>query len=128
LQTLNQHKFGINAGLKSAAKVLLRPAVTATVVAPIVNADGREVDSLHMVTRGDGQSFVEVVDRTVDHRGGFSVFFLALVDRFGRRVPASAWSDAEVRDALLNLEDSGAIGVAVRLNRGASPPTSFMVH
>jgi hypothetical protein len=122
------HRHGINQGLTLQAKQLLRPALRSKPVSAIINSHGKEVDSLNLVTRSDGSSFVEVVDRTVEHRGGTTVYFLSLVDRAGMPVAGSTWSDEEVLDALRNLEKTGTVEFANRLARGSAPPTSYLVH
>jgi len=128
LQTQRMHKYGINVGLTPGAKGLLRPAMTSSEVSAIINREAQRVDGLHMIIRGDGCSFVEVVSRTADHECGITVFFLALTDRLGAMVPESAWSDEEIAHALKRLEESNTLAYAERLKRRSAPPTSWKVN
>jgi hypothetical protein len=128
MQTLKSHKHGINQGLTPAAKKLLYPVATFTQVAPIINGEGERVDWLRLIACKDGRTFVEVVDLAIEHRGGISVYFVSLIDRFGIRVPESAWTTDEMRAALIELEDNGTVEMSVMLHRGAAPPTSYSLQ
>jgi hypothetical protein len=128
MQTLKEHKHGINQGLTPEAKLLLDPVLESAPVSAIINSEGQQVDYLHLITCADGRTFVEVVDQRIGHRDGITVYFLSLTDRFGVPVLGSLWTKEEVRKALVQLEDSGVVNLSVRLHRGKSPPTSYSRH
>jgi hypothetical protein len=122
-------KHGINVGLTRDAKSLLSPAMAAVEASTIINDEGHHVDWLHIVTRADGQSFVEAVTRTAGHRSGITAFFVSLVDRQGAVVPVSVWSDEEMREALAELERTNTVAFVDMLRRGpTAPPTSWTLN
>jgi hypothetical protein len=113
MQYLQSLRYGINAGMTERAKQLLRPAVRAVGVSCIINFEQKRVDGLHMVTRQDGETFVEVVQSTAE-RHGLVIYFLALRNRAGEDVPESHWTHDQIKESLSRLQVTIDLALAMR--------------